>query len=267
MFGLRVYKIYVCTAVLLLLAVEASCGRQQKPASEQAAANAVEVKRVPAGKEYSGFLKDYSQLKSNPGLDGTALTYLSTDALKNVHRYIAVIVDPVEVYVSSDTDTSKLPPKAGVAAANYFHKALVHAVSGAFPVVDQPGPLVLRLRSAIVGIDAGNEIAPADRPDDPNNAMNRAVNITKVSTEIELLDSETGEQIAAMVDRANLGSGAEIGEVQFSRREKWRAAREAFDGWAGRVREFLDAAHELSPPDAERADKSYRPYTSDTATR
>jgi hypothetical protein len=266
MFDLRIGKFSFYTAVLSLLSLGASCARQPKPVSEGAAANSVELKRVAAGQEYSGFLKDYSQLKPNPSLDGTALTFTTTDALKNVHRYIGVIVDPVEVYLSSDADSSKLPPKAGVAAANYFRKALINAVSGAFPVVDQPGPLVLRLRAAIVGIDAGNEIPASDRSEDPNEAMNRAANITKVSTEMELLDSETGEQIAAMVDRANLGAGAEIGAVHFSRREKGAAAREAFDGWAGRVREFLDAAHQLSPADAERADKSYQPYTSDTAT-
>ena len=34
----------------------------------------------------------------------------------------------------------------------------------------------------------------------------------------------------------------------------------AMDTWAQRVRHFLNTAHELSPADAEKADKSYRPY-------
>jgi hypothetical protein len=63
-----------------------------------------------------------------------------------------------------------------------------------------------------------------------------------------------------MVDRENLGEGAVIGAVHFSRQEKYAAAREAFDGWAHRVRGFLDSAHELSAEDAKRADQSYRPY-------
>jgi hypothetical protein len=75
------------------------------------------------------------------------------------------------------------------------------------------------------------------------------------------VDSETGEQIAAMVDRENLGTGAEIGAVHFSRDEKYAAAREAFDGWAHRVREFLDSAHELSAEDAKRVDAEYHPYS------
>jgi hypothetical protein len=220
---------------------------------------------MPAGKEFSGFLKDYSNLKPNPNLDGSALTFARADEQKNLHRYIAVIVDPVQVYLASDADESKLPAKARGVGARYFQKALAGAVSSAFPVVVEPGPLVLRLRSAIIGVDVGGEIPAADKPSDPDDAIDRAINIGKVGVEMELVDSETGEQIAAMVDRENLGAGAEIGAVHFSRQEKWRAAEDAFDGWARRVRNFLDAAHEVPAKDAKRADLSYRPYGGEVA--
>jgi hypothetical protein len=55
------------------------------------------------------------------------------------------------------------------------------------------------------------------------------------------------------VDRQNLGSGAVIGSVNFSCDEKF-AATEALDGWAARLREFLDSAQELSTEDQQRAD-------------
>ncbi len=67
-------------------------------------------------------------------------------------------------------------------------------------------------------------------------------------------------RIAAMVDRTNVGAGAEVGAENFSRLEKFAAAREAFDEWASRVRIFLDSAHELTGEDAVRADKAYQPY-------
>ncbi len=78
---------------------------------------------------------------------------------------------------------------------------------------------------------------------------------------MEMVDSVTGEQIAAAVDRQNLGAGAVVGSENLSRDEKSAAAKEAFDGWATRLRDFLDSAHELSPADAGRADASYRPYS------
>src|SRR5215510_610436 len=102
-------------------------------------------------------------------------------------------------------------------------------------------------------------MAAGDVPAD-GKPLQRAVNIGKVGVEMELVDSDTGERIAAMVDRANLGAGAEVGAENFSRMEKFAAAKEAFDEWASRVREFLDSAHELTGEDAERADKSYQPY-------
>src|SRR4051794_13969115 len=220
----------------------------------------IELRKVPAGQEFSGFLKDYSNLKPNPTLDRKALTFVKTDARKNLHKYIAVIVEPVQVYLASDADESKLPDKARGVGARYFHKALVDAVSSAFPVTDEPGPLVLRLRSALIGVDVGGEVQAVDKSADVGGALDRTVNIGKVGVEMELLDSDTGEQIAAMVDREPLGAGAEFGSVHFSNQEKWAAAREAFDGWAHRVRTFLDGAHELSAEDAKRADESYQPY-------
>jgi hypothetical protein len=220
----------------------------------------IELRKMPAGKEFSGFLKDYSNLKPNPNLDKNALTFARANARKNLHKYIAVIVEPVQVYLASDADESKLPDKARGVGARYFHKALVDAVSSAFSVADEPGPLVLRLRSALIGVDAGGEATAAEKAADGDGPLDRTVKIGKVGVEMELLDSDTGEQIAAMVDREPLGAGAEIGSVYFSKQEKWAPAREAFDGWAHRVRIFLDSAHELSPEDAKRADESYQPY-------
>jgi hypothetical protein len=256
-------------AATLSLVVSVGCSKQQtqtastassETASTETAEPPIELRKMPAGKEFSGFLKDYSNLKPNPNMDGTALTFVSSDAQKNLHRYIAVIVDPVQVYLASDADASKMPDKAKGVGARYFHNALENAVSSAFPIVSQPGPLVLRLRSAIVGVDVGGEVPAADKAADGDNALDRTIKIGKVGVEMELVDSQTGEQIAAMVDRENLGGGAEIGAVNFARGEKWAAARDAFDGWAKRVRDFLDSADELSPEDAKRADQSYRPY-------
>lgn len=237
------------TTAALLLLTAAGCSQTQTP----------KVKKIAAGAENSGFLKDYSKLKPVAGMDEMARGYAATDAKKNLHKYIAVVVDPVDIYLASDADDAKLTETARSAATEYFRAALVKSVSDAFPVVDKEGPLVLRLRSAVVGVDFGGEVAPADKAADVEKGLTYSLNIGKVRVEMELLDSESGDQIAALVDQENLGEGAEIGSTN-TREEKWAAAREAFDGWASRVREFLNAAHQLSPEDSERADRSYVPY-------
>jgi UDP-N-acetylmuramoylalanine-D-glutamate ligase len=92
-----------------------------------------------------------------------------------------------------------------------------------------------------------------------HNVQN-ALAAVAVGVEMEMVDASTGEQIAAAVDRQNLGSGAVIGSVNFSRDEKFAPATEALDGWAARLREFLDSAQELSTEDQRRADASYQPF-------
>lgn len=225
------------------------------------------VKKMPANQEYSGFLKDYSKLAPNPDLEGAVKTYVNTDAQKNLHKYVAVIIDPVEVYLASDADDTKIPEKTRAAAANYFRAALTKAVSDAFPAVDEPGPLVLRLRAAIIGVDVGGTVAAADKPEDATEAVDNAANIGKVGVEIELVDSVTGEQLAAAVDREPLGDGAEIAAGNISRHEKSLAARQAFDEWASRLRTFLNKAHELKGEEIKRADESYQPYSAAPAAK
>jgi len=221
------------------------------------------VKKIAAGAEFSGFLKDYASLKPNPNLEGNVLTFAATDAKKNLRGYFAITVDPVEVYIATDADEKQVSDDARIALTNYFQHALIRAVSDAFPVIDRPGPLTLRLRTALVGVDVGRQIAGASNP----QSQERPLNIEKVGVEMELVDSETGERIAAMVDRASLGAGAEVGAADFSRAEKFAAAKEAFDEWASRVRTFLDSAHELKGEDAERADKAYHPYGSEESSQ
>lgn len=220
-------------------------------------APATNVKRVAAGQQFSGFLKDYANLKHNAEVGGETLTYIHPDKMKSLRRYVAIIVDPVDVYVATSADDSLIPVRAREAVANYFKYALVNAVDDAFPIVDTPGPLVLRLRSAIVGIDLGGEVAPLEAA---GEALKRAIVLEKVGVEMELTDSQTGERIAALVDKEKIGQGAEVGSLNFSREERSADAKAAFDEWASRVRTFLDAAHELTGEDAARAKDVYRPY-------
>lgn len=208
--------------VLLIFSVLAlatfRCSSAQAPTRSETA-----VKKIPADQAFAGFLRDYASLKPNARVEGDALTFAATDAKQNLRRYFAIIVDPVEVYIATDADVSKISETSRIALTNYFQHALIQGVSDAFPVVDSPGPLTLRLRAALVGVDVGGNVAAGDFPADAQ-PFERALNIGKVGV------------------------------------EKFAAAREALDAWASRVRTFLDSEHELRGEDAGRADKSYRPY-------
>jgi hypothetical protein len=244
--GLSDWRFSSVAALLVMAAF--SCSRQAPKSA---------VKTVPANQEFSGFLSSYANLKPNPNFDNTQ-SWVSREPDKNIHRYVAVIVDPPAVYVSTDAAEKAIPDRGAAALRDYFQEALTNAVADAFPVVQSSGPLVLRLRSAIVGIDVGQPAQAADPKD--GNTLERPVNIGKVGVEMELVDSETGQQIAAVVDKQNLGEGAVIGSASFSRDEKFRGATEALDGWASRLRQFLDSAHELSREDVDRTEAANSPY-------
>jgi hypothetical protein len=247
----------LCLAVFCL-AMTAACSKPETPQVEGAT-----LKQMPAGKEFSGFLSSYANLKPNPKFENT-VSYVKGGDAKNIHQYLAVIIDPVQVYVSSKTDVSKMPDRGRTALVAYFHHAITNAVEDAFPVVTEPGPLVLRLRTALVGVDVGGEI-PGGGKDKDDPMLARGINIGKVGVEMEMVDSVTGEQLAAAVDRENLGDGVEMKSVDFSREQKVDAIRDALDGWAHRLRNFLDSAHELSAEDAAKADAHYHPYGQEDA--
>src|SRR5947209_9570397 len=92
-------------------------------------------KQIAAGKDFAGFLTDYSNLKPNLKLDGEALTFAQPDAQKNLRRYVAIIVDPVATYVASDAAQARIDENARASVIEYFRAALVQEVSSAFPVV------------------------------------------------------------------------------------------------------------------------------------
>jgi hypothetical protein len=58
-----------------------------------------------------------------------------------------------------------------------------------------------------------------------------------------------------------------VGSVNFSHEEKFRAATQAIDGWAKRLRNFLDSAHELSKEDVARVETTNFPYASEPPSK
>jgi hypothetical protein len=221
-------------------------------------ANETSVKKMRPGEQFSGFLTTYANLKPSSEFENT-VSFVSRDPAKNVHKYVAVIVEPPVVYLATEADEKALPDRGRTALAEYFQHALTESVEDAFPIVQTSGPLVLRLRSAIIGVDVGPQTS-TDQKDE--KSLDHAINMGKVGVEVEFVDSETGEQIAAAVDRQKLGEGVMVGSTTFSHEEKFRAATEAFDGWAKRLRSFMDSAHELSKDDIARAEGTNFPYAS-----
>jgi len=175
--------------------------------------------------EESGFLVDYSQLTPG-GEDRAALTYVDPDV--DFKNYDALMFDRVSVWLSPEAETRDVDPAVFKKMSDYFRHALVKAVEDGYTVVDQPGPNVIRVRAAITDVEPSDPVAKALSVDN--------IGTGGAEAEIELLDSMSSERLAAAVDRRQ-------GDQPASR-DVWEDTKDAFDDWARRFRERLDAARQ-----------------------
>src|SRR5689334_4564845 len=75
-------------------------------------AETAELKKLPPGAVNTGFLSSYANLKQSPRFENTFL-FVKQDDAKNIYKYFAVIIDPVEIYVSANMDVSRCRIRAG----------------------------------------------------------------------------------------------------------------------------------------------------------
>ena len=126
--------------------------------------------------------------------------------------------------------------------AEMFDAAMRTALGSGYPIVDEPGADVLRIRLAVTGVQADvdgystRENLGYGDPDtvDEISKSGTKLDIEKISIEAEFLDSSTEERLlAAMVRRSTSRSKDET---------SWDAVAEVFRQLAQRVRLGLDRA-------------------------
>jgi hypothetical protein len=185
---------------------------------------------------FSGFLDDYSKLKPG-GPDRAALLWVSERT--DFSKYHSFIIEQPLIYLAPAKGDQRvaIDPKEMSELADYFRDQVVEALGDNYPVVQRSGPGVGRVRLAITEVD-------------PVSTGGMVVKwITKVNLdlgsaamEVELLDSVTGEQLAAAVDER---VGTRIGVT--GGLTPWSHTKAAFRTWAQRFRERVDAWHGVTP--------------------
>lgn len=187
----------------------------------------------------SGFLGDYSQLA--PGGEGEAqLRYVNPNA--DWKQYHSVLIDTPMVY--TDSETTNLTKADQKRLTDKLHDALEAALETNFEIVDEPGPGVLRVRTAITEaqgskllLNAATGLVPQLRM--PTMIVGMATNTTvfvgKCSVEAEIVDSATGRRLAAAVDqRAGTKDPSNM-------LDKWADLESAFKEWAEMMRARLES--------------------------
>jgi hypothetical protein len=192
-------------------------------------------------KNYSGFLGDYSKLQPGPE-GGVAKSYIKPGV--DFKKYNKVMLDQVRFYFKDDAADKGIDPDEMKELANTFDKAVVDALGSAYPLVDKPGPDVMRIRVAITNMELPNRAINAVSTVLPvglaistikSGVTGKGTGVGEISMEFQMLDSETNQVLAEGVDRR---SGGKIDSMS-----KFGTAEDAFKFWAQRLRTKLDEAH------------------------
>jgi len=190
----------------------------------------------------SGFLSDYAQLQKGTGHEAL-MVYINESV--DFSRYDKIIIDPTRLVASEDSDLAKIPQEELQSIADYFHAALVENLSKRYTVVSEPGPDTMRLRVALTDVTGSKVVLDTLSSIIP---IGMAVNaIEKVATgnntavgsatgELELLDSVSGQRLAAAVD----GRSGTKYTGRFDKFKKWTDAKDACDYWAKRLAKRLE---------------------------
>ena len=179
----------------------------------------------------SGFLKDYSQLK--PGKGDAKRVYIDPSA--DWSKYTGVCIEPIELWHSDDPESKlgKLSKPEQELLASYFYTALTEHLAKDFHLVNQAGPGVLVVHCAITEAKKSRPVSDLVSSVVPYGmALSLAKRVIfgtgfgvgECQVEGEFLDGQTGQRLAAVVDR----------------RAGTKALRSKFNGSLGDVKLAMD---------------------------
>ena len=189
----------------------------------------------------SGFLGDYSKL--HHGRSGQAeFTYLDRNV--DLSKYNKVILDPVQIWAADNKNSAlgKLSREDQQLLVDYLYVSLHDALQRDYVIVNEPGPDVMRIRCAITEARANSPVKDLLSTVTPIGlGISYAKRLTTgthsgvgvVSVEGELLDSVTGERIAAVIDRR---AGT---KSMLTKPTRWGDVQDAFNFWARRMQTNL----------------------------
>lgn len=209
--------------------------------------------------EPKGFLSDYSSLAPE-GDDSKA--FLHVDETADFSGYNKVLIDRIQVFLKDDASYKGLDPAELKELVDYFHSAIAEALSDKYPLVDEVGPDVLRLRIAITDLIPNKPeasvvslvvpfiwAAEAGAGTIEEGEVGSTPYTGEATIELEALDSITSKQLAAYIE-TRVGSkyswhkGLDRGVRDYvGAYSTWKYTKDAMDSWANLIRERLDDAH------------------------
>lgn len=199
--------------------------------------------------EFSGFMDSYEDLKRVDGFSDFVWGYTKKPLV--LKDYDAAIINPILVYFHPGASGGVgLDPEKLADLTTFFRTSIAEQLAKLrdFEVVDKPGKGVMRVRIAITdlnvsrsGANVGTKVAAAATLG--AGFLVPAVDVGGATMECEILDSESGERLVAIVDTDrgrrmfNFHSMKTLGDAKAAMRE-----------WAKDFRTNLERIHKGELP-------------------
>ena len=188
----------------------------------------------------TGFLVDVYPLLQ-PGKEGEGnLVYMNPKA--RWRNYDKIMLDAVTIWLGKDAeahDTGVIPPDDVRALANLFYQKLSDELSKDYTIVPSSGPNVMRLSVTLTDVEHGmplldtiSTIVPMAHVISEAKKLASGTHsfVGQASVEARLVDSQTGELLAAGIDRR--AGGKKLGKGTGF----WRDVENIFDYWSAKIR-------------------------------
>ncbi len=190
----------------------------------------------------SGFLQDYSQLGKDDMMKKADKIYINKKS--DWGKYDKIMLDDIVFMIADEAKFKGFEAKELADLADAFGKAIMMNLAGSYEFTDKPGPGVMRLRVALTNLNPNNPVTGTITTIIPvgilasgvkKGATGKHIGMGKVAFEGEILDSRSGEILAAVMD-AESGKKYKVHKSV----SKWGQTIDIFNKWAQTLRARLD---------------------------
>ncbi|RON80972.1 DUF3313 domain-containing protein [Pseudomonas fluorescens] len=193
--------------------------------------------KTVAPDEYSGFLKDYSQLKEAKSPSGAEVMRW-IDPKVDIKKFTSVYIEPTQLYPKPQP-TAKISQQTLNGITSYYDQALKREIGKDLPLATGPGPGVIVVRAAITavsskteGLNAYEVIPIALVAAAVSTASGIRDQETTLATEAVFLDGANNKVVAQVV-RKGTGKPLENDSQAMSAND----VKPVIDGWASDLRQ------------------------------
>jgi hypothetical protein len=173
-------------------------------------------------------LTDYQRLKADPKEEG--ISWWEAPGVR-WGKYKRLMIDSVEVRIDTIKAEREMKPEEMEKLAGTLRNSVVEAIRPRYPVVNRPGPDVLRIRAALTHLKpvspAGNVIAVA--------VLMMPIDVGESAVDVQFIDSVSGKILSELM-ASQKGSLLDVTEVW----TRWSQVEQGFREWARKLKAAMD---------------------------